>query len=110
MALVASVGIHWLLQQGLARTVLDIRPLEGLLPLPSTAPPEVAAADFPLRIDPSQRASFAHEQPLEMPLAIDAAAPAGKPAPPAPATKPAAGAALDPARAPLRFTDLRPRT
>ena len=40
----------------------------------------------------------------------DAAAPAGTPAPPAPATKPAAGAALDPARAPLRFTDLRSRT
>jgi len=77
MALVASVGIHWLLQQGLARTALDIRPLEGLLPVKSSPPKEMKAADFPLRIDPSQRASFAHEQPLEMPLAIDAAAPAG---------------------------------
>ena len=37
-------------------------------------------------------------------------APAGTPAPPAPGTNPAPGAALEPARAPLRFTDLRPRT
>ena len=75
-AIVASLLVHWLLQQGLARTVLDIRPLDGLFPdREPSFKPEVAT-DFPLQDDTSRRESFAHEQPLEVALAVDAAAPA----------------------------------
>ncbi len=76
VAVVASLFLHWLLQQGLARTVLDIQPLEGLFPEREPSFRPELAADFPLHDDVSKRDSFAHEVPLEVPLAVDAAAPA----------------------------------
>jgi hypothetical protein len=75
-AVMASLLLHWLLQQGLARTVINVRPLDGLFPdqEPSFSPE--LAADFPLHDDSPVRESFAHERPLDVPIAIDAAAPA----------------------------------
>ncbi len=75
-AVMASLLLHWLLQQGLARTVINVRPLDGLFPdeQPSFSPE--LAADFPLHDDRPMRESFAHERPLDVPIAIEAAAPA----------------------------------
>ena len=75
-AVMASLLLHWLLQQGLARTVIDVRPLEGLFPDQEPSYRPELATDFPLHDESSTREAFAHERPLDVPIAIDAAAPA----------------------------------
>jgi general secretion pathway protein D len=90
---------------------LTVRP-GASVKVPMATKPPASAPGQPAALEPGD--SSAPSLPLELPPLPfgppDAPAPAGTPAPPAPATKPAAGAALDPARAPLRFTDLRLRT
>lgn len=75
-AVMASLLLHWLLQQGLARTVIDVRPLDGLFPNQEPSYRPELATDFPLHDESSTREAFAHERPLDVPIAIDAAAPA----------------------------------
>lgn len=75
-AVMASLLLHWLLQQGLARTVIDVRPLDGLFPDQEPSYRPELATDFPLHDESSTREAFAHERPLDVPIAIDAAAPA----------------------------------
>ena len=75
-AVMASLLLHWLLQQGLARTVIDVRPLDGLFPDKEPSYRPELATDFPLHDESSTREAFAHERPLDVPIAIDAAAPA----------------------------------
>jgi hypothetical protein len=75
-AVMASLLLHWLLQQGLARTVIAVRPLEGLFPDQEPSYRPELATDFPLHDESSTREAFAHERPLDVPIAIDAAAPA----------------------------------
>jgi hypothetical protein len=72
----ASLLLHWLLQQGLARTVIAVRPLDGLFPDQEPSYRPELATDFPLHDESSTREAFAHERPLDVPIAIDAAAPA----------------------------------
>jgi hypothetical protein len=90
---------------------LTVRP-GASVKVPMATKPAASTPGQPAALEPGD--ASAPSLPLELPplpvVPPDAAAPAGTPAPPAPATKPAAGAALDPARAPLRFTDLRSRT
>ena len=75
-AVMASLLLHWLLQQGLARTVIAVRPLDGLFPDQEPSYRPELATDFPLHDESSTREAFAHERPLDVPIAIDAAAPA----------------------------------
>lgn len=75
-AVMASLLLHWLLQQGLARTVINVRPLDGLFANEEPSFSPELAADFPLHDDSPVRESFAHERPLDVPIAIEAAAPA----------------------------------
>ena len=75
-AVMASLLLHWLLQQGLARTVINVRPLDGLFPDQEPSYRPELATDFPLHDDSPVRESFAHERPLDVPIAIEAAAPA----------------------------------
>jgi len=75
-AVMASLLLHWLLQQGLARTVIAVRPLDGLFPDQEPSYRPELATDFPLHDESSSREAFAHERPLDVPIAIDAAAPA----------------------------------
>ena len=75
-AVMASLLLHWLLQQGLARTVIDVRPLDGLFPDQEPSYRPEMATDFPLHDESSTREAFAHERPLDVPIAVDAAAPA----------------------------------
>ena len=75
-AVMASLLLHWLLQQGLARTVIAVRPFDGLFPDQEPSYRPELATDFPLHDESSTREAFAHERPLDVPIAIDAAAPA----------------------------------
>jgi hypothetical protein len=75
-AVMASLLLHWLLQQGLARTVIAVRPLDGLFPDQEPSYRPELATDFPLQDESSSREAFAHERPIDVPIAIDAAAPA----------------------------------
>lgn len=74
-AVMASLLVHWLLQQGLARTAIDIRPLDRLFPENEASYRPDLSADFPLRDESTTRESYAHERPLDVPIAVDAAAP-----------------------------------
>ena len=76
LAVIASLALHWLLQQGLARTVIAVRPLDGLLAKREPSYRPELASDFPLHDETATREAFAHERPLDVPIAIDAAAPA----------------------------------
>lgn len=73
-AAMASLLLHWLLQQGLARTVIAVRPLDGLFPDKEASYRPGSASDFPLQDESTIRDSFAHEIPLDVSMAIDAAA------------------------------------
>jgi hypothetical protein len=73
-AVMASFLLHWLLQQGLARTVIAVRPLEDLFPDKEASSRPDLASDFPLHDESTTRESFAHEIPLDVPIALDAAA------------------------------------
>ena len=75
-AVMASLLLHWLLQRGLARTVIDGHSSDRLSPEKEASYSPDLASDFPLRDESSARESYAHERPLEMPIAVDAAAPA----------------------------------
>ena len=75
VAVMASLLVHWLLQQGLARTAIDVRPLDRLFPEKEPSYRPDLASDFPLRDDSTTRESYAHERPLDVPIAVDAAAP-----------------------------------
>ena len=75
-AVMASLLLHWLLQQGLARTVIAVRPLDGLFADREPSYRPELATDFPLHDESSSREAFAHERPIDVPIAIDAAAPA----------------------------------
>jgi hypothetical protein len=92
---------------------LTVRP-GASVKVPMATKPAASAPGQPAALEPGD--ASAPSLPLELPplpvVPPDAAAPAVPPSPgtPAPGAKPAAGAALDPARAPLRFTDLRSRT
>ena len=76
LAVIASLALHWLLQQGLARTVIAVRPLDGMLAEREPSYRPELASDFPLHDETATREAFAHERPLDVPIAIDAAAPA----------------------------------
>ncbi|MSR26910.1 MAG: hypothetical protein EXS06_07820, partial [Planctomycetaceae bacterium] len=76
LAVIASLALHWLLQQGLTRTVIAVRPLDGLLAEREPSYRPELASDFPLHDVTATREAFAHERPLDIPIAIDAAAPA----------------------------------
>ena len=76
LAVIASLALHWLLQQGLARTVIAVRPLDGLLAEREPSYRPELASDFPLHDEKATREAFAHERPLDVPIASDAAAPA----------------------------------
>lgn len=92
---------------------LTVRP-GASVKVPMATKPAASAPGQPAASESGE--SSAPSLPLDLPplpvVPPDAPAPAVPPpaGTPAPGAKPATGAALDPARAPLRFTDLRPRT
>jgi len=73
-AVIVSLLLHGLLQQGLARSVISVRPVDGLFPAEAPSWRPELATDFPLRDESATRESYPHERSLDVPIAIDTAA------------------------------------